>query len=539
MEEPDAEVLASSALTDGPDDKKIDFIYLDQANQKIVLAQGYYAPKPTKDSAPANKASDLNTGAAWLVSGDLAQVPETIRPAVQECRAAIEAGDVIELLYVHNLPESVNVTRELRTAAQHLKASLAQPNMSTIGRELGASSIEHLFLAKDSQIAVKDTEICPAKVQFEEVGPNWTAAMLNVPGTWLRDLFQRHGDALFSANYRGFLGITKRRRINTSIMTTARDSPKNFWVFNNGITLLTQGLSKDPGGTKLTGISIINGAQTTGSIGSVSTSIGSLDDVKVLCRAIICSDPDTISNIIQFNNTQNEITTWDQYSNDPEQSRITQEFEALGYGYSRKRGFRPLSGQIGIEDVAQPLVSFHGRYKDAYSGKNRIFERRPLYNLAFSGKKARHILFVHTLGLAIDELRLKLKKKSSDSTIIDIEEQQLQLLRRLRFKQFFIALMSKVLDNLVSKRCDRETVAFSPEAAQAANNSMVSLVAAWTPIVESVLALSSAHLDASTLTEFVSEDDAVDRTAKAVGAVIYASRSSLPLGDFPDLVSTS
>jgi hypothetical protein len=89
------------------------------------------------------------------------------------------------------------------------------------------------------------------------------------------------------------------------------------------------------------------------------------------------------------------------------------------------------------------------------------------------------------------------------------------------------------------KRCDRETVAFSPEAAHVKTNAMVSLVAAWTPIVESVMALSCAHLDPATLTEFVSEDDAVDRTAKAVGAVIYASRASLPLGDFPDLVSTS
>lgn len=541
LEEPNTETLAAAALTDGPDDKKLDFVYLDLANQKIILAQGYYAAAANKDTAPANKASDLNTGAAWLVSGNLDQVPVAIRPAITGCRNALADGDVdtIELLYVHNLPESTNVTRELQTAAQHLKLALAIPTLAVVGRELGTFAIENLFLAQDSQIAVKEEVACPAKIEFEEEGPNWHAVILNVPGAWLKDLFQRHGDALFSANYRGFLGITKRKRINTSIMTTAKDSPENFWVFNNGITLLTLGLTKEGRSTHLSGISIINGAQTTGSIGMLPSDVSGLAGVKVLCRAIICSDPETISNIIQFNNTQNEITTWDRYSNDLEQMRIEAEFSELGFVYYRKRGFRPLSGQIGIEDVAQPLTSFHGKYKDAYSGKNRVFERRQLYKLAFEGKKARHILFVHTLALAIDDLVLQLKKKSSDGTIIEIEERQLRLLRHLRFKQFFIALMSKVLDNILGFNCDRETVAFLPHTVRSASSSIVPLTAAWAPIVETVLSLSSAHLDSTTFSDLIADEDAVDQTARSVGALIYATRSNLPLHGFPPLVSSS
>ncbi|HAU86568.1 MAG TPA: hypothetical protein DCW90_14075 [Lachnospiraceae bacterium] len=45
--------------------------------------------------------------------------------------------------------------------------------------------------------------------------------------------------------------------------------------------------------TKLTGISIINGAQTTGSIGSVEKK-DSLEKNKVICRVIECSDPEII-----------------------------------------------------------------------------------------------------------------------------------------------------------------------------------------------------------------------------------------------------
>jgi hypothetical protein len=55
---------------------------------------------------------------------------------------------------------------------------------------------------------------------------------------------------------------------------TAVQSPADFWVYNNGITALT--LDYEVGkkmrgkyNIKLTGLSIVNGAQTTGSVGSL------------------------------------------------------------------------------------------------------------------------------------------------------------------------------------------------------------------------------------------------------------------------------
>jgi hypothetical protein len=67
VEEPDVDALASEGLTEGGNDKKIDFIYHDKEARRIVFAQGYMSTK-NNDSAPANKASDLNTACAWLVS---------------------------------------------------------------------------------------------------------------------------------------------------------------------------------------------------------------------------------------------------------------------------------------------------------------------------------------------------------------------------------------------------------------------------------------------------------------------------------------
>ena len=137
LEEPDPEALASEGLTDGKGDRKIDFIYLDRDAKRIVFAQGYYAKNTTKNAAPANKASDLNTAAAWLLSGDIALIPKPLGPIIEECRTALADGEVesIELLYVHNLPESVNVNRELQTAAAHMRRRSAMALPSESSRE--------------------------------------------------------------------------------------------------------------------------------------------------------------------------------------------------------------------------------------------------------------------------------------------------------------------------------------------------------------------------------------------------------------------
>jgi hypothetical protein len=534
------EALASEALTDGHDDKKIDFIYLDRDGKRVVFAQGYYTQNTGKTSAPSNKASDLNTAAAWLLSGDLSVVPEPLRPIIAECRTAIDEGEVesVELIYTHNLPESVNANRELQTAAEQMKKALGDSSaIRVISREVGRSTIDHLFASQDSHIGVKDEILCPTKPWAIEQGPKWEASVLSVPGTWLHGLFGKYGDTLFSANYRGFLGISKRRRINTGIRQSAEAKPQDFWVFNNGITLLTLDAKETKDGTLLTGASVINGAQTTGSIGSVDTLKYDLKNVRVLCRVIKCTDPETIGEIVKYNNTQNEIMTWDQYSNDPEQNRIAQEFEQLNFRYSRKRGFKAQPEEIGIEEVAQPLLAFHGKVQDANRGKNLIFDRKPLYKNAFEGKKATHILFTYALSRAIDERRIELKRKSTDGSIITIEQEQLSLFRSLRFKSFFIAVMARCLEAILGRKVDAETIGFSTAAAS--QNSLYALIAAWSPIVETVLSFITTRMNLSQFAERSAEEALVDEVARDVGAILYVSKKSLQLSSFNSMVAAA
>lgn len=514
LEEPDLSGLAAAALTEGGNDKKIDFIYHDVDARRIVFAQGYMSTK-NSDSAPANKASDLNTACAWLLAGDVNLVPPKLRDIIVECRQAIAQGEVdfIDLLYVHNLPESVNVSRELQTAEEYLRNNINNERVLIKSHEFGRSKIQHLLAAQDSHIEVTDKIPFPAKLGILETGDTWNAAVTTISGQWVHDLYSKYGDKLYSANYRGFLGADGRKRVNSGIRESVERTPIDFWAFNNGITVLTLKLDQSKkNAVELSGISVINGAQTTGSIGSIDANKAKLADVRVLCRVIECSDQATIDKIVKFNNTQNVITTWDQFSNDQEQKRIGEEFAALGFNYSRKRGFAGAGDQIGIEQVLQPLLSFHGRPQDAVRGKNQLFVQKQLYHNAFDGKKARHILLVHALSRAIDNRRLELKMKSSVGSLIAVEEKQISLLRNLNFKPFLMAVIANGLETIVGVPCDPMTVGFKPD--QARNTTLAELSARWVPVVDSFLPLLTAVVQPDTFFRKLSTEEGYLATVK-------------------------
>ncbi|HCV9570036.1 TPA: hypothetical protein OW241_005213, partial [Klebsiella pneumoniae] len=68
LDESDFDKLASDGLTDGGNDKKIDFVIV--SNGTLFIAQGYHSTQENiKIAAPANKASDLNIALAWIISG--------------------------------------------------------------------------------------------------------------------------------------------------------------------------------------------------------------------------------------------------------------------------------------------------------------------------------------------------------------------------------------------------------------------------------------------------------------------------------------
>lgn len=522
LDEPDFEKLASEGLTDGKGDKKIDFIYVQ--NSTLYIAQGYYSKEDFKIAASSSKASDLNAGLAWITSGTVNGVPEKLKIKITEARELIESGEVdsIELLFTHNCAESENVRQELETCANYLRKAYQQKELTVGFKELGCGSLEKLYTAYSQQIVIREEIEFNGNIIDSLDGDGWKAHVGFVNGRWLYDLFQKHGNELFSANYRGFMGMSRRKKINNAIRATAENTPNDFFVYNNGISILTTSVSKNY--KSLGGISIINGAQTTGSISSANDP-EALSKINVLCKIIVCTDAEKVKKIVEYNNTQNYITTWDHYSNSSEQKLLEQEFKKLGHTYSLKRGFDSSGAQIGIEMVAQPLVALHGDYVSANRGKNYVFETKTAYDNAFHETKAQHILLALAISKAIEYVKKELNEKED---LTDQEKKRLSFLQSLRSKNFVMATIGGLLPSLFEKQLSAKTAKFTYNISLSKNKDIDGLIGEWVPVIKSVLPFIVQGIG-DDFVGFLSQDNSLDKMIDKVSTQLASLREIQPM----------
>lgn len=485
LDESDLEKLTADCLTDEGDDKKIDFLRIDKESKKIILVQGTYSDKP-KDQAKANKASDLNTAVSWFLNGEVNSLPEHLKENITEARKAIDDGDIdsIDIFYLHNSNESKNVSDELNVVGETTVALLKSKGLERIHvtvREIGSQTTERLFMNQSANIVVRDNVECPFQLKYEESGDKWKACVLTVSGEWLRQLYNKYSNDLFSANYRGFLGYNEHNNINDKIRETAERFQENFWSYNNGITILTNNYTPLRGKVILDGISIINGAQTTGAIASVNRSIN-LDKVKVLTRIIQSEDVGIIDKVIKFNNTQNQITAWDKFGNHPYQVAIESQFRSFGHTYSFKRGFENRDNPLSVENSIQQLLAFQGQYADANRSKVALFESDKLYNDAFEHVKARHILFVYVINECIENIRKqsRIEGKTSHEAGVQL---MCELFAEIKSKNYVLAIVGECISELYVNLHSKKEICLTPRYSKRDDYSLEDLTAKMKPFV--------------------------------------------------------
>ncbi|NJO78555.1 MAG: hypothetical protein HC827_08515 [Cyanobacteria bacterium RM1_2_2] len=439
----DIHTVAADALTDGHDDKKCDLVYINVDEGSAVIAQGYLSSSSSRKEAPANKASDLNTAAAWLLSRELSELPSRIKPAATQLRDALENGQIktIQFWYVHNLPESQNVKNELRTVQGSASSSLRQllgnapllPNVTAI--EVGSSQLDDWYKALTTPILVVEEFEVDIIGGYPINSEDWSAFVTAIPAEWLHRIFNEYKDDLFSANIRGYLGSRKAdANINNGIKTTAENDASHFWVYNNGLTILTHNFKFNEASNKLfiKGISIVNGAQTTGAVGSLSSAPNSA--AMVPARFVQCNNRDVITRIIQFNNSQNQVEAPDFRSGDDIQKRLRSEFNSIPsvtYLGGRRGGYddrmRRPTNLLPSDTAGQALAAFHGDVLIAYNDKSKIWVSDSLYSRFFSNRTtARHIVFAYSLLRAVEERKYQL---SNDRELTNKQEKTLSFFR--------------------------------------------------------------------------------------------------------------
>ena len=168
--------------------------------------------------------------------------------------------------------------------------------------------------------------------------------------------YRNHGNHLFARNIRNFLGSSE---VNVAIAETLNASPALFWYYNNGITMVVEDLKRQAfgGSDKSVGVfdcknvTIVNGAQTVGTIGR--TVQGDDSPAFLQARIIVVDDLESThgKKITRASNTQNKIDARNFVALDPEQERIRTELLLEKVNYEFREG-EPLDSTVdGFEFI--------------------------------------------------------------------------------------------------------------------------------------------------------------------------------------------
>jgi len=490
----DIDSLAATSLTEGADDKCIDAIFLDSdSNETAVIIQSYVTDDETKPEAPSSKAADLNTAITWAFNLPLERVPDRIRPNVEALREALSNNEIenVEFWYVHNLNESSNVQSELggveASAHRSIKDMYPGYPISIRAIEVGNNRIEEWFLSQTNPIVISDIFEIDVVGGYEIEIDDWKSYTTAISANWLYDLYNTYKEKLFSANIRGYLGSRRTdRNINNGIKQTCESEPTNFWVYNNGITCLVHNYEENNNKLKLTGLAIVNGAQTTGAIGSLSNAPNK--DALIPTRFIVCENTSVLEKIIRYNNSQNKIDAADFRSNDRIQRRLREEFSRIPEAnYTGRRGgardaIRRDPTLIPRNTVAQTLAAFHGDPILAYNRKSRIWEMGHNYVKYFNeNTTAKHIVFVYSLLRAIENKKWNLKQKSE---LTEAESNQLDFFRKRGPIQLVMSTASTCMETIISRPIPNKFKISFGEIAPSTGTEF------WNPIIDVIISFS-------------------------------------------------
>lgn len=205
-------------------------------------------------------------------------------------------------------------------------ARLAVPPQRPIGdvhRSVRLCTLKDLYdlsSAQDTAIEInfsRDYKDTPIQVLNASKSDKCKSYLCAFPGAILGKIFQRYSARLLEGNVRVFLGLTKK--INREMKNTILNEPELVFAFNNGLSVtavecLTEQRTNGIFLNSLRGMKIVNGGQTTATIGSILASSGgeqALQSVYVPMKITVVDGADEqelVPRISQYANSQNAVS---------------------------------------------------------------------------------------------------------------------------------------------------------------------------------------------------------------------------------------
>lgn len=370
---------ACSHITDGYHDLGIDALYLDEVQQKLFVIQSKWRSAGI-GSVEQEEMSSFEQGIQRILEEDLNGANIKIQAKkVDIDKALTKIGYQIHSVFIHTGNQKANpyVMRPISSLMNRIN-----DDVSTIllFSEIYFKDV-YDFLSKgqeQSSIDIDDVLLSNWGKITEPFTAYYGTVSAATVGKWYMDF----GNLLLAKNIRFYKGNTE---VNEGMRKVLAQTPEKFYYYNNGIKLLCQTIQRkakdsttnDMGLFTLKGVSIVNGAQTAGTVGSVfAENPEQVGKAKLMIQIIDLSniDPETAVQITRLSNTQNRIENKDFAALDPEQERLRKELAFAHYSYLYKSGDNIIDPekQISFDESMAALACLHNEMSYTVIAKSNV-----------------------------------------------------------------------------------------------------------------------------------------------------------------------
>jgi AIPR protein len=361
---------AVNSIMDGGNDNGIDAVHFDRLHNRLWLVQAKAGGAP--DSGDNKKFCD---GIRAIAAGDFTNFNASFARLQSDVEDALETSELVivgchaymgDQLGQHAITDLNNLATELNQFVHRFE-----------WQDLNCEKV-HNWLTSEHVVAPVSVTLTlenwygvthPRLAFYGLVGADQLAA-----------LYAQHGKTLFEKNIRHYLGA---QPVNQAIAETVRVRPAELFYLNNGLTAVCSKITPPPGQTHnqatftLEGFSVVNGAQTVGSIFTAQTAAPISADAKILITLIqVGVAPGTLGiDITRARNTQNAVRGLHFAALDSNQERLRRELKISGIEYHYRPSEEAVQGgenSINFQEAALALACFSGDTRIVVAAKKEI-----------------------------------------------------------------------------------------------------------------------------------------------------------------------
>lgn len=371
---------AVDSVTDHPNDKGIDGLFVDDEDEIIYLFQSKYSPSDNQHQGD-NDIRNFIGAREWFVSED----------SVNNLLNSTANRDLKSLISSKNVKEKTGYKLISVFVTNKLFNTHANEYIETV-RDIEAYDRDKLFSKftyfadEENNFPLTDLFLSNHSRICYSMPDETVANVYSIKAKELTRLCGIQDRTLFYKNVRYSVGNT---RVNKSIKNTINDLSEhnNFFLYHNGITIICEDLIEDFGNNKISisNYAVVNGCQSMLSFYENRDRLS--ENLFVPVKIIkINLNSNRVKKITYFANNQNSISLKDLRSNDSVQKTLQREFEELFNGsvlYIRKKGEINNGVEYIDKDFASQLIeAVYLKNPQGTHLKQKLFGEK--YSIVFS-----------------------------------------------------------------------------------------------------------------------------------------------------------